>query len=214
MPPLERAAERAASAAPRPALPPAAQTGVRAGRLEAGGPENVRAVGTPTPRAARKRTGQAPDVLGGSNDRRQFRHLCRLCSPNATLYTDMVHANLFVHGPAEVLLAKQPARDNCVLQLGGCDPATMRRAAEKAREMGWREINLNVGCPSDKVQRGFFGAVLMKDPELVARLCTAIADGLGDGGEVSVKCRIGIDDLDSYEFVHNFVSGSRFETGS
>lgn len=131
------------------------------------------------------------------------RNLHRHYSPNAELYTEMVTTGALLHGPRERLLRFTAAEHPLVLQLGGCDPDALARCAELAAHTGFREVNLNVGCPSDRVQQGRIGACLMAEPELVRDCCAAMhrASGL----PVSVKCRLGIDALDSDEFLFRFV---------
>jgi tRNA-dihydrouridine synthase A len=126
---------------------------------------------------------------------RHCRFLHRQLSHRALLYTEMVTAAALVHGDAERLLAHRPAEHPLALQLGGSDPALLAEAVRIARPLGFFEINLNVGCPSDRVQNGAFGACLMRDPALVAECCAAMREAAG-GVEITVKCRIGVDDQD------------------
>ena len=126
---------------------------------------------------------------------RHCRFLHRLLSRRALLYTEMITAAALVHGDAARLLRFHPGEHPVALQIGGSEPDLLHRATEIARDFGYDEINLNVGCPSDRVQSGAFGAVLMKDPALVRRAMEAIADAAGCM-RVSVKCRIGVDDQD------------------
>ena len=100
---------------------------------------------------------------------RHFRYLLRLVAPRAFLYTEMITARALVHGDAPALLAFDPAEHPVGLQIGGADPALMARAAALGADAGYDEININVGCPSDRVQNGRFGACLMAEPERVAR---------------------------------------------
>ncbi len=135
---------------------------------------------------------------------RDCRYFMRLLSPGIRLYTEMVTARAILHGPYDRLLAFDPAEHPVALQLGGSVPAELGRAAALARERyPYDEINLNVGCPSDRVQSGRFGACLMAEPALVADCVHAIKDNWP--GRVSVKTRIGIDDLDTYDFLADFV---------
>ena len=135
---------------------------------------------------------------------RDCRYFMRLLSPAVRLYTEMVTARAILHGPAERLLRFDPAERPVALQLGGSVPGELARAAAIARaEYPYDEINLNVGCPSDRVQSGRFGACLMAEPELVADCVRAISDNWP--GRVSVKTRIGIDDYDDYAFLFRFV---------
>ncbi|MBX2855202.1 MAG: tRNA dihydrouridine(20/20a) synthase DusA, partial [Rhodobacteraceae bacterium] len=129
---------------------------------------------------------------------RHCRFMHRLLSRRALLYTEMVAAAAVVRGPRERLLAFSPEEHPVALQLGGSDPAELAEAVRIAADWGYDEINLNVGCPSDRVQNGAFGACLMRDPEVVARCCAAMiaASEAAEGPEITVKCRIGVDDDD------------------
>ena len=148
------------------------------------------------------------------------RFLVRQLSTRATLYTEMVTSNTIVHcDEAELprFLANDGKRPQpVVLQLGGADPEQLRRAAAIAEPWGWAALNLNCGCPSDRVAgSGCFGASLMRNPALVADCCAAMSDGAGGRLPVTVKCRIGItddkknaaliDDEPTYEALHRFV---------
>ncbi len=134
---------------------------------------------------------------------RHCRFFLRLLSPHARLYTEMVTAAALIHGDAAKLLAFDAAEHPVALQVGGSDPMMMAEAARMAAAAGYDEININVGCPSDRVQSGQFGACLMSSPDLVAR-CFEKMSGAVDL-PVTVKTRIGIDDQDSYEFLVRFV---------
>jgi tRNA-dihydrouridine synthase A len=134
---------------------------------------------------------------------RHCRHFLRLLAPRTLLYTEMIVAQAIVRGDHARLLAYDPAEHPVALQLGGCDPELLARAARIGAEAGYDEINLNVGCPSDRVQSASFGACLMARPPLVAD-CVAAMRAAVDV-PVTVKCRIGIDDTDSYEFLLAFV---------
>src|SRR5690606_32997816 len=107
------------------------------------------------------------------------------------LYTEMVVADAVIHGPRERLLGFDPCEHPVALQLGGSVPAKLAEAARIGAGFGYDEINLNVGCPSDRVQSGTFGACLMKTPELVAECVAAMKHGVS--APVTVKCRIGVD---------------------
>jgi tRNA-dihydrouridine synthase A len=135
---------------------------------------------------------------------RHCRYLMRLLSPGALLYTEMVTAQALAHGDVERLLGFDPAERPVALQLGGSDPALLARAARLGAEFGYDEINLNCGCPSDRVQSGRFGACLMAEPELVADCVRAMREAVQV--PVTVKCRIGIDDRDDYAFFERFVA--------
>ncbi len=135
---------------------------------------------------------------------RHCRYLHRLLSREALLYTEMVTARALVRGGARHLLEHDAAEHPLALQLGGSDPAELARAARLGAEAGYGEINLNCGCPSDRVQSGIFGAVLMTDPGLVAD-CVAAMRAAVDL-EVTVKCRIGVDDQVPGEVLPEFLA--------
>jgi tRNA-dihydrouridine synthase A len=135
---------------------------------------------------------------------RHCRFLHRLYAPHALLYTEMIVAPAIVRGNAQKLLAHDPAEHPVALQLGGCDPAELAVAARIGAEAGYSEINLNVGCPSDRVKSGSFGACLMLRPELVAECTQRMREAVPAGVPVTVKCRIGIDARDDYEFLAGF----------
>lgn len=123
---------------------------------------------------------------------RHCRYLHRQMSRQTLLYTEMVTAAAVIHGPRERLLGYDPAEHPVALQLGGSDAAQLAEATRIAADYGYDEINLNVGCPSDRVQSGCFGAVLMERPALVAECVAAMI--AASPVEVTVKCRIGVDD--------------------
>ncbi len=125
---------------------------------------------------------------------RQCRYLHRLLSKRALLYTEMVTTGAVIHGDRERLIGYHEAEHPVALQLGGSDPGDLAEAARIGADYGYDEINLNVGCPSDRVQSGSFGACLMAEPKLVAQ-CVAAMNGAVDV-PVTVKCRLGIDDQD------------------
>jgi len=136
---------------------------------------------------------------------RHDRYFLRLISRNVLLYTEMVTTQAILNGRAERLLGFHPDEHPLALQLGGSDPRELAQCARIGQLSGYDEINLNVGCPSDRVKSGSFGACLMATPELVAE-CVAAMHGAVDGLPVTVKHRIGIDQLDSYEHLHRFVA--------
>jgi len=138
---------------------------------------------------------------------RHCRYLLRLVSPGALLYTEMVTAQALAHGDVERLLGFDPAEHPVALQLGGSEPALLARAARLGAGRGYEEINLNVGCPSDRVQSGRFGACLMAEPGLVADCVRAMRAAVSV--PVTVKCRIGIDEHDDYAFFERFVTTVR-----
>jgi len=132
----------------------------------------------------------------------------RLLAPHARLYTEMVHANAVIHGDRSRLLAMDPVEHPVALQLGGSEPALLAQAARIGAECGFDEINLNCGCPSDRVQAGRFGACLMREPRLVAESVAAMIEGvsaLESPVPVTVKCRLGVDDDHRYEVFREFV---------
>ena len=134
---------------------------------------------------------------------RHCRRFLRLLAPRALLYTEMIVAHAVLRGDRARLLG-QDSRDYPVaLQLGGSDPGTLAAAARIGMEFGYAEINLNVGCPSERVQDAAFGACLMAEPALVGECVAAMRAAVNV--PVTVKCRTGIDDQDSYEFLARFV---------
>ena len=134
---------------------------------------------------------------------RHCRYFHRLLSRRALLYTEMIPTGAIVHGARARFLAYDPAERPLALQLGGAEPADLKICAEAAAAEGYDEVNLNVGCPSDRVQNARFGACLMAEPVLVARAVEAMA---GAGLPVTVKTRIGIDERDSYAELRGFVA--------
>ncbi|MCF6304036.1 MAG: tRNA dihydrouridine(20/20a) synthase DusA [Rhodobacteraceae bacterium] len=124
---------------------------------------------------------------------RHCRYFHRLLSKNTLLYTEMVTAAAIIHGDQDRLLGFHPDEQPVALQIGGSDPALLAMATKAAVQRGYPEINLNVGCPSDRVQSGSFGAVLMEQPDLVAESVAAMIAVSGNA-EITVKCRIGVDD--------------------
>ena len=134
---------------------------------------------------------------------RHFRFLMRQISNRTLLYTEMITSGAIVHGHRERLLGFAPCEHPIALQVGGSDPDELALAAKIAEDFGYDEINLNVGCPSNRVQTGRFGACLMKTPELVATCVDKMIEAVDI--EVTVKHRIGVDDIDSYEDMLRFV---------
>jgi len=134
---------------------------------------------------------------------RHCRYFMRLLSPSAFLYTEMVTAAAIHHGDADRFLKFNKEEHPLALQLGGSEPDWMASATARASQYGYDEININVGCPSDKVQSGQFGACLMARPDTVAECYRAMLKETDV--PVTVKTRIGIDDKDSYEFLQTFV---------
>jgi len=133
---------------------------------------------------------------------RHCRFLHRLLTRRALLFTEMVTGPAVVHGDRERLLGFDDVEHPVAVQLGGSDPAELAVAARIAESFGYDEINLNIGCPSDRVQSGRFGACLMAEPELVADCVRAMKDSVHV--PVTVKCRIGVDDQDTEESLDTF----------
>ena len=135
---------------------------------------------------------------------RHCRLLLRLLAPHARLYTEMLTARAVVAGDRERLLRFDAREHPVALQLGGSEPAELALAARIGADEGYDEINLNIGCPSDRVKAGCFGAALMREPERVADCVTAMRAAVSI--PVTVKTRLGVDHDDSYEFLHHFVT--------
>ncbi len=138
---------------------------------------------------------------------RHCRYLHRLLSRETLLYTEMVTSPALVRGGALHLLDFSEEEHPVAVQLGGSDPKELAQAAKLCEAHGYDEVNLNVGCPSDRVQSGTFGAVLMKTPEVVAECVKAMQDAVSI--EVTVKCRIGVDDQVSEEVLPDFLNHMR-----
>ena len=134
---------------------------------------------------------------------RHCRYFWRLLSKNALLYTEMVTTGALIHGDREGFLNFNAEEHPVALQLGGSDPSDLARCAAWAQEWGYDEVNLNCGCPSDRVQSGMFGACLMAKPELVAECVRAMLAAVDI--PVTVKHRIGIDHMESFEEMQHFV---------
>jgi tRNA-dihydrouridine synthase A len=135
---------------------------------------------------------------------RHCRYFLRLIARRVLLYTEMIPTGAILRGDRDRWLRFDPAEHPVALQLGGADPDQLARAAEFGEAQGYDEINLNVGCPSDRVQSARFGACLMAEPELVASCVRAMQAAVAV--PVTVKTRIGIDDRDSYDFLQRFVA--------
>jgi tRNA-dihydrouridine synthase A len=135
---------------------------------------------------------------------RHCRTFLRLISARALLYTEMATSGAVLHGPRERVLGFDEREQPVALQIGGSDPAELAAAARIGADCGYREINLNVGCPSDRVQSGRFGACLMAEPDLVADCVAAMIAAVDI--PVTVKCRIGIDDQDSEAALEDFIA--------
>ncbi len=134
---------------------------------------------------------------------RHDRHFLRLITRRARLYTEMITTGALIHGDRARFLRFDPAEHPVALQLGGADPAGLARCAEFGQQAGYDEINLNCGCPSDRVQEAQFGACLMKDPARVAASVAAMRKAVDL--PVTVKCRIGVDDSEEYAFLRQFI---------
>lgn len=133
---------------------------------------------------------------------RHCRYFYRVMSKHTVLYTEMVTTGAILFGKGDYLSFNEEEHP-VVLQLGGSDPKALVECAKIAVQKGYDEININVGCPSDRVQNGKFGACLMAEPELVAECVSSMQAAVKI--PITVKSRIGIDDLDSYEFLHTFI---------
>ncbi|WP_298441428.1 tRNA dihydrouridine(20/20a) synthase DusA [uncultured Ferrimonas sp.] len=133
---------------------------------------------------------------------RHYRYMARLISKHTLLYTEMVTTGAIIHGKGDYLQFNQQEHP-LALQLGGSNPQDLAHCAKLAAERGYDEVNLNVGCPSDRVQNGRFGACLMAEPQLVAQCVDAMKQVVEI--PVTVKTRIGIDEQDSYQFLTDFV---------
>nr|WP_088965347.1 tRNA dihydrouridine(20/20a) synthase DusA [Vogesella sp. LIG4] len=134
---------------------------------------------------------------------RHYRYFARLITRHTWLYTEMVTTGALLHGDVPRHLRYHEAEHPIALQLGGSEPAELAQCAQLAQQWGYDEVNLNVGCPSERVQKGAFGACLMAEPQLVADCVRAMRDVVDI--DVTVKHRIGIDHIDSYDYMREFV---------
>ncbi len=134
---------------------------------------------------------------------RHCRYFHRLLSPNARLYTEMVTSPALIHGDRERLLGFDQSEHPLALQLGGSDPRELAEAARIGEKFGYDEINLNIGCPSDRVQSGRFGACLMHEPALVADCFAAMREAVSV--PVTIKCRLGVDAQDEHADLQHFI---------
>ncbi len=134
---------------------------------------------------------------------RHYRYLVRLMTKHTYLYTEMVTSGALIHGDRDRFLAFNECEHPIALQLGGSEPKDMAQSAKWGESAGYDEININVGCPSDRVQAGRFGVCLMREPKQVATCIRAMREHVSI--PITVKCRIGVDDDDSYEFLTEFV---------
>lgn len=134
---------------------------------------------------------------------RFYRQFARHITRHTWLYTEMVTTGALIHGNRDRFLRFDPCEQPIALQLGGSDPVALARCAKLAEQWGYDEVNLNVGCPSERVQEGSFGACLMAEPQLVADCVKAMRDVVSI--PVTVKHRIGIDKVEEYDYLRNFV---------
>lgn len=135
---------------------------------------------------------------------RHARYFLRLISKQTMLYTEMVTTGALLHGDRDGLLRYHPEEHPIALQLGGSLPDDLAECSLMAEDVGYDEVNLNVGCPSDRVKKGRFGAGLMAEPELVAECVAAMRNKVKI--PITVKCRIGIDDMDDESALDEFVA--------
>ncbi len=138
---------------------------------------------------------------------RYCRYFHRKLSKRIWLYTEMVVADAAIHGDRDYILGFDPVEHPVALQIGGSDPAKLAEASKIGEDYGYDEININIGCPSDRVQSGRFGACLMQEPELVAECYRAMQDAVQI--PVTVKCRLGVDDQDLDETLPHFIEKIR-----
>ena len=138
---------------------------------------------------------------------RHDRFFLRLMSKNAMLYTEMVATKSAIHGDRKKILSYSPEEKPLALQVGGSNKDELAEVAKIAEDMGYDEININLGCPSKKVQKNMFGACLMKEPDLVAECISAMVNSCKI--PVTAKTRIGFDDIESFEYLNNFIHKMR-----
>ena len=139
---------------------------------------------------------------------RHCRYFHRLLTKRSFLYTEMLHSNAILNGDVNKLLEFKAEEHPLAIQLGGSDPGSLAEASVISEEFGFKEINLNIGCPSSKVQKGRFGAVLMREPELVSKCIYAMKKSISI--PVTVKCRIGVDDMDEDAYLDKFIKEVSF----
>ena len=139
---------------------------------------------------------------------RHCRYFHRLLTKRSFLYTEMLHSNAILNGNTSKLLEYDQEEHPLAIQLGGSDPVSLAEASVISEEFGYKEINLNIGCPSTKVQKGRFGAVLMKEPGLVSKCISAMKRSVNI--PVTVKCRIGVDDMDEDTYLDKFIKEVSF----
>ncbi len=138
---------------------------------------------------------------------RHDRFFLRLMSKNVMLYTEMVATKSAIHGDRKKILSYSPEEKPLALQVGGSDKEELSEVAKIAEDMGYDEININLGCPSKKVQKNMFGACLMKEPDLVAECINAMVKSCNI--PVTAKTRIGFDDVESFEYLNSFIHKMR-----
>lgn len=141
---------------------------------------------------------------------RHFRYLMRLMTKHTVLYTEMVTAQAVIHGDRSHLLDFSDIEHPIALQLGGSEPDLLAKATKIGADWGYDEVNLNVGCPSERVQKGCFGAALMKEATLVVQCFQAMQNAVTI--PVTIKTRLGVDDCDSDAFLHDFI-GQLYDAG-
>ena len=134
---------------------------------------------------------------------RHCRYFHRLLTRRSLLHTEMLHSNAILNGDVDKLLEFKAEEHPLTIQLGGSDPSSLAEASLISEEFGFKEVNLNIGCPSSKVQKGRFGAILMKEPELVSKCVRTIKKSVSI--PVTVKCRIGVDDMDEDASLDKFI---------
>ncbi len=138
---------------------------------------------------------------------RHDRFFLRLMSKNVMLYTEMVATKSAIHGDRKKILSYSPEEKPLALQVGGSNKEELAEVAKIAEDMGYDEININLGCPSKKVQKNMFGACLMKEPDLVAECINAMVKSCNI--PVTAKTRIGFDDVESFEYLNSFIHEMR-----
>ena len=138
---------------------------------------------------------------------RHDRFFLRLMSKNVMLYTEMVATKSAIHGDRKKILSYSPEEKPLALQVGGSDKEELSEVAKIAEDMGYDEININLGCPSKKVQMNMFGACLMKEPDLVAECISSMVNSCKI--PVTAKTRIGFDDTEEFDYLNNFIHKMR-----
>ena len=134
---------------------------------------------------------------------RHERYFLRCISKRSYLYTEMIHCNAILFGQKEPLLKYSSSEHPLAIQLGGSDPGKLSECSVIAEEIGYKEVNLNIGCPSQRVQNGSFGAILMKEPKIVAKCIKSMMKSVNI--PITIKCRIGVDDMCEKEDLKRFI---------